>query len=159
LESFDGFDSPPADMLSPNSLSPGHARQAVAFKLPGNKKSALGMPLPAAPSPRASVISTDSGFGASEGGEVRRERGSKSAPNSGDGKFSRRVQPDKNGTPFGRPIVEVRDDTNEMDYEKCKWYWGNVPRQEAEKRLLSEGKRGNFIVRINANGYYVMTYW
>ncbi len=51
----------------------------------------LDTPLPAAPSPRASIISTDSGFGASEGGEVKRRQrtGFRSAPVSGDGQFVR----------------------------------------------------------------------
>ena len=46
-----------------------------------------------------------------------------------------------------------------MNYSKCKWFWDTTSRQEAERRLLSEGKIGNFIVRINASGHFVMTYW
>ncbi len=71
----------------------------------------MATPLPAAPSPRASVISTDSGFGASEGGEVKRERrgGFRSAPVSGDGQFVRSAgEASKSGDGVcGRPPVKV----------------------------------------------------
>ena len=63
-------------------------------------------------SPRASVISTDSGFGASEGGEVKRhglsaskQHGFRSAPTSGDGKFLRSTAVSKSDD--GRVRVQV----------------------------------------------------
>ncbi|XP_064390037.1 uncharacterized protein LOC135337940 isoform X3 [Halichondria panicea] len=59
----------------------------------------------------------------------------------------------------GTDTVEASSSYDVTDYEECKWFWGKASRQEAERRLLSEGKVGNFIVRINASGHYVMTYW
>ncbi len=58
------------------------------------------MPLPQVPSsPRCSIISNDSGIGASSGGEVKRGggRGYRSAPVSGDGQFVRSTDSNSDG--------------------------------------------------------------
>lgn len=77
-----------------------------ARTLPGKGRSAVNSALPPPPggggsrdavpnSPRASIISTDSGIGTSVGGEVRRpslrKAESKSVPNSGSGVIARDV--------------------------------------------------------------------
>ena len=43
--------------------------------------------------------------------------------------------------------------------EKYGWFWGNISRSQSEKKMTEEGKVGNFSIRINADGYYVMTLW
>ncbi len=76
---------------------------------PTGRGSALKTPLPPVPnSPRCSIISNDSGFGASAGGEVKRgvRQGCRSAPVSGDGQFVR--QPASNsGDGISRLPVQV----------------------------------------------------
>ena len=73
-------------------LSTGNATTVLKSSLPPVPGG--GPPKPMAVSPRASIISTDSGIGTSVGGEVRRpsmhqQGGSKSTPNSGSAMFSR----------------------------------------------------------------------
>lgn len=81
---------------------------------PTGRGSILDTPLPPVPaSPRSSIISNDSGFGASAGGEVKRGggRGIRSAPVSGDGQFVRRVEGNNSDGVCGRPPVKVRPHT------------------------------------------------
>ena len=78
--------------------------------------SALDTPLPPIPpdhqfdSPRASIISNDSGFGASEGAEVRRSHnhksGTSSVPSSGGGTFRRPTSSSDSGK-FARAQIQV----------------------------------------------------
>lgn len=78
--------------------------------------SALDTPLPPVPpdqqfdSPRASIISNDSGFGASEGAEVRRSHnhrsGTSSVPSSGGGTFRRPTSSSDSGK-FSRAQIQV----------------------------------------------------
>lgn len=78
--------------------------------------SALDTPLPPIPpdqqfdSPRASIISNDSGFGASEGAEVRRSHnhrsGTSSVPSSGGGTFRRPTSSSDSGK-FSRAQIQV----------------------------------------------------
>ena len=132
---IEGFEAPTADTLSPdgvNSLS----RMARKFDMPkvplsvssksmtlphnqsGSKLlSALDTPLPPIPpdqqfnSPRASIISNDSGFGASEGAEFRRSHnhrsGSSSVPSSGGGTF-RRPSSNSDSGKFARAQIQVQ---------------------------------------------------
>ena len=51
------------------------------------------------------------------------------------------------------------DDGQGFDYSKCKWFWHYMSRQDCEKKLRDEGKIGNFAIRINANGHYIMSLW
>ena len=137
--------------------------------------SALNQPLPPVPTgdQRASVLSNDSGIGPSSEGEVRRtppsyRPGSSSTPSSGDGKFRRAPiqsfsssavsKSQSDGGKFDvRHRVEVVDDPEEL--ENYRWFWSCMSRQECEKKLKSEGKVGNFVIRINANGDYIMSFW
>ena len=80
--------------------------------------SALDTPLPPVPpdqqfdtcSPRASIISNDSGFGASEGAEFRRSHnhrsGTSSVPSSGGGTFRRPTSSSDSGK-FARAQIQV----------------------------------------------------
>ena len=79
--------------------------------------SALDTPLPPIPpthqfdNPRTSVISNDSGFGASEGAEFRRSHnhrsGTSSVPSSGGGTFRRPTSSSDSGK-FARAQIQVR---------------------------------------------------
>jgi len=138
--------------------------------------SALNQPLPPVPTdnPRASIFSNDSGIGPSVEGEVRRtppsyhRPGSSSVPSSGDGKFRRApiqsistsavTKSQSDGGKFDvRQRVEVVDDPEEL--ENYRWFWGCMSRQECENKLKSEGKVGNFVIRINASGDFIMSFW
>ena len=46
----------------------------------------------------------------------------------------------------------------QADLGMCRWFWGHISRAECDKRLRTEGRVGNFVVRINAEGIYVMSY-
>lgn len=121
LEKIDGFQTPSRNAFSPDNVSsrtvpptrvdapsvpwsrgdsrtlPSKGRLAAG----SGSSSVLNTSLPPTPSPtpqggmnspRASIISTDSGIGTSVGGEVRRplrKSGSTSMPNSGSGVFER----------------------------------------------------------------------
>jgi len=56
-----------------------------------------------------------------------------------------------------RQRVEVVDDPEEL--ENYRWFWGCMSRQECENKLKSEGKVGNFVIRINASGDFIMSFW
>ena len=89
--------------------------------------SALDTPLPPVPpthqfdSPRASVISNDSGFGASEGAEFRRSHnhksGTSSVPSSGGGTFRRPTSSSDSGK-FARGQIHVQVSTKRF-YITC----------------------------------------
>lgn len=146
------------------------------------------MPLPHPPtghrrqssddSDRTSVISTDSGIGPSVEGVVAQQRkgrlhrnGSSSVPTSGDGTFRRQDGAGK--PPAGgrsksqsdsgrfkvRMAVEVNDPAEEEELNNYTWYWGSMKRPECEKKLQEEGLVGNFVVRLNARGEYIMSFW
>lgn len=119
-DDLDGFQTPPHNAFSPDNVGskvvlptrgdvpsvpknrgdsrtlPSKGRLAL-----GGSSSVLNTSLPPPPSsqgvgvdsPRASIISTDSGIGTSVGGEIRRpplrKNGSCSTPNSGSGMFER----------------------------------------------------------------------
>ena len=53
--------------------------------------------------------------------------------------------------------MEEEGDPEELD--NYGWFWGCMSRQDCEKKLQSEGKVGNFVVRINASGNYIMSFW
>lgn len=133
LIGIEGFEIPSTDALSPDSVST-PSKMATRFDvpkvptsrtrmLPSNQSdsrlmSALDTPLPPIPggqqfdSPRASIISNDSGFGASEGAEFRRQShhhksGTSSVPSSGGGTFRRPASNSDSGK-FSRTHIEVR---------------------------------------------------
>lgn len=112
-------------------------------------------------SPRASIISTDSGIGTSVGGEVHRpplrRDGSSSMPNSGSGMFQRDGEGGGSnhsaGAEFRHRVVAVADE------DSPKWFWGTMSRQDCEDELKERGEIGNFVVRVNANGHHIMSFW
>lgn len=132
LIGIEGFEIPSTDALSPDSVNT-PSRMAKRFDVPkvptsrtstlppnqsGSKlMSALDTPLPPIPpnqqfdSPRTSIISNDSGFGASEGAEFRRQShhhrsGTSSVPSSGGGTFRRPASNSDSGK-FSRTHIEV----------------------------------------------------
>ena len=136
LIGIEGFEAPSTDALSPDSVS-SSSRMAKRFDVPkvplpvpsksrtlpynqsGSKLvSALDTPLPPVPpgqqfdSPRVSVISNDSGFGASEGAEFRRSHnhrsGTSSVPSSGGGTFRRPTSNSDSGK-FARQQIQVNN--------------------------------------------------
>ena len=150
--------TPPSQTRKPCLPSEG-VRRGESFL---GKVSALDQPLPPVPidNPRASVVST-------AGGEIHRNvssqrPGSSSVPSSGDGKFCRPLPPStiaiskSDGGKFDR-LLGVQVEEEELD--NYGWFWGCMTRQECEKKLQSEGKVGNFVVRINASGNYIMSFW
>ena len=46
-----------------------------------------------------------------------------------------------------------------FDHTKCKWFWGYMSRQKCEKKLMKEGKIGNFAIRVNVDGYFILSLW
>lgn len=52
----------------------------------------------------------------------------------------------------------VKVDDNE-DLTQYDWYWGQMSRDECGKELMERGKIGNFVVRKNDRGDYVMSFW
>ena len=118
LEKIEGFQAPPHNAFSPDNVGsrvmnptkvdiptfpktpktppPPQSSRTRGRTSTGSSTSVLNTALPPTPganSPRASVISTDSGIGTSAGAEVRRpsmhKSGSSSVPNSGSGTFNR----------------------------------------------------------------------
>ena len=45
------------------------------------------------------------------------------------------------------------------ELENYPWFWGHMDRPTSEKKMKEVGKVGNFSIRINAKGEYVMTFW
>ena len=39
------------------------------------------------------------------------------------------------------------------------WFWGDMNRTDSETRMKAEGEIGNFAIRVNATGHFVMTFW
>ena len=51
------------------------------------------------------------------------------------------------------------DEDEEEDLGRYDWYWGPMSRDECEKSLKEKGQIGNFVVRKNDRGNYVMSFW
>jgi hypothetical protein len=51
-------------------------------------------------------------------------------------------------------MFEVRE-----ELDNYKWFWGEMNRADSETMMRAEGEVGNFAIRVNANGHYVMTFW
>ena len=141
LEGMADFTVPSPDEFNPDNLnrSPLTPRRIAAPQppyshksktLPGNKRSksmsgskkssVLDTPLPPPPSepfdsPRASIISNDSGIGVSGGGEIHlppnKRLGASSVPSSGDAQFGQRGygagSSKSDGGKFGRNQIQV----------------------------------------------------
>lgn len=141
--------------------------------LPGKGKGTVGQRLSQPPvggharDSRSSVSSTDSGFGPSTDGEVSRQpfvaavepKPFSSTPSSGDGSVKRNKpgSSHSDGGCFERK--STGSSSNLENLNSYPWFWGSMSRQDAQKKLEEEGKVGNFIVRLNAEGTYVMTVW
>ena len=127
---------------------------------------------------RVSVASDGSGIGASSEGEIRcgksRSRTS-SLPVSGDGSFLRPLgrlkqsdggnlnmspKSQSNGGKFNvRDVVQVEEEGNPEELENYKWFWGHMNRKDCEEQLRAEGNVGNFVIRVDATGHYIMSLW
>ena len=47
----------------------------------------------------------------------------------------------------------------EEDLMRYQWYWGPMNRSSCEQELKAKGKVGNFVVRKNDSGYFIMSFW
>ena len=156
---------------TPSSL-PNRARSFAGR----DKISAKDQPLPPIPgdtgssgssedfNPRSSVFSTDSGIGPSVEGVFFRasHTGSSSVPSSSDGTFQRpssRAASSKSHSDGGKFNVRAADVGEPQELDRYKWFWDCMSRHDCEKRLHDEGKVGTFVVRINANGHFVLSLW
>ena len=45
------------------------------------------------------------------------------------------------------------------ELDNYKWFWSHMNRGDSEAKMKAEGKIGNFAIRVNATGSYVMTFW
>ena len=76
-------------------------------------------------------------------------QGYRSASSSGEGEIvykPKRTKPSE-------------DDDDDDDLSMFDWYWGQMSRDECSKELMDRGKIGNFVVRKNDRGDYVMSFW
>lgn len=157
-----------------------HMRSVIQLKdepRGAEKKSVKGQTLPPVPGHniRASIASNDSGIGPSTDGEIRRllvanvRTGSSSLPSSGDGTFCRSTathgatsssSDSKSFSDSGK--FNIRKNDLDLDSEELcnyQWFWGPMGRADCENRLTQTGKCGNFVVRVNASGDFVMSFW
>ena len=73
---------------------------------------------------------------------------------SDDGKFSHRVNSSQPSSSSGNSVVIDEDELLRYD-----WYWGEMTRDECTQSLKEKGSVGNFVVRRNSRGDYVMSFW
>lgn len=45
------------------------------------------------------------------------------------------------------------------DLNRFTWYWGKISRSSCEAMLKAKGEVGNFIVRLNDRGVFIMSFW
>ena len=196
FESMQGFTPPTAEEFDPSKVGtsaavpkrydvprppttpPAQKNKTSTLQSRGKSFSAKNQPLPPIPplhdqagrgfNSRVSVASDDSGIGASNEGEVRRNKsraGSSSLPASGDGTFLRPTGPlspksQSDGGRFNvRQVVQVEEEGNPEELENYKWFWGHMNRKDCEEQLRAEGNIGNFVIRVNATGNYIMSFW
>ena len=55
-----------------------------------------------------------------------------------------------------RHSTQVHEDP---DLSLYTWYWGVTSRQDCEMMLQEKGVVGNFVVRMNDRGDYIMSFW
>jgi hypothetical protein len=99
---------------------------------------------------KMSTRSDDSGLGVSDNGQVFRQHHS-------------------GGETHRRPSIKTTDmkksssDSGQFDVreelDNYQWYWGHMNRVDSEARMKAEGSVGNFAIRVNASGHFVMTFW
>ena len=162
----------------PTNTLPSPMQKTKHLPSRGMSFSAKDQPLPPIPplhdqpgrrfNSRVSVASDDSGIGASSEGEIRRGKnrsGTSSLPASGDGSFLRPKGPlspksQSDGGKFNvRDVVQVEEEGNPEELENYKWFWGHMNRKDCEEQLRAEGNVGNFVIRVNATGNYIMSFW
>ncbi len=56
-------------------------------------------------------------------------------------------------------VIQSEENGGSEELENYVWFWGHMNRSECERRLHMEGKLGNFVVRINADGSFVLSVW
>ena len=74
---------------------------------------------------------------------------------SDDGKFRHRT--DLSDRPMSDSSNDVGVDEEEMS--RYDWYWGEMTRDDCTRALKEKGNVGNFVVRKNNRGDYVMSFW
>ena len=113
------------------------------------------------------MSSTDSGLGPSTDGEISRSQfvavGTKqslSTPSSADGsvEHTKSSKSHSDGGCFSERISPGSSNGHE-NFDNYSWFWDTMSRADTEKKLQTEGKVGNFVVRVNAEGRYVMSVW
>lgn len=57
------------------------------------------------------------------------------------------------------PSSQQSTDEEEDDLSRYDWYWGPMSREECERGLKEKGQIGNFVVRKNDRGSYIMSFW
>ena len=90
-----------------------------------------------------------------------------SKPNSGDSAIVHSAVSFGNKSPksasadgsFTRQTKTTEYSPDEEDLSKYDWFWGPMSRDECAKELQERGQIGNFIVRKNDRGDYVMSFW
>lgn len=90
-----------------------------------------------------------------------------SKPNSGDSAIVHSAVSFGNKSPksasadgsFIRQTKSTEYSPAEEDLSKYEWFWGPMSRDECAKELQERGQIGNFIVRKNDRGDYVMSFW
>ncbi len=74
---------------------------------------------------------------------------------SDDGKFRHRTDLSDQRMPGNSNDVGV----DEEELSRHDWYWGEMTRDDCTKALKDKGNVGNFVVRKNNRGDYVMSFW
>lgn len=77
---------------------------------------------------------------------------------SDDGKFMRRTNLDP-PPPTSTTTSNTKINVDEEDLERYDWYWGEMSREDCTQSLKERGIIGNFVVRKNNRGDFVMTFW
>ncbi len=72
---------------------------------------------------------------------------------SDDGKFSHRIDTSQPTSSNGNSVID------EDELSRYDWYWGEMTRDDCTVSLKERGMVGNFVVRKNNRGDFVMSFW
>lgn len=78
---------------------------------------------------------------------------------SDDGKFTHRTNIDHPPTSGLTTANNNKVNVDEEELERYDWYWGEMSREDCTQSLKERGLVGNFVVRKNNRGDFVMTFW
>ena len=70
--------------------------------------------------------------------------------------------PDGKIIPFGAGILYLVQAKSIRESEKLdyyQWFWGDMSRVDCVAKMREKGDVGNFAIRVNASGHFVMTLW